>query len=197
MLSPTVEVIAEFFNVWLQCMVDAAAVTGHDSIYTPTAKELDVLPRLPRSIVAAYRQQLKPTPHDEANAVRAAQANGQLISDKMSESLALTLVPTWNKREHSTVCLVKTMPAKEARQLLNFAKSIKTGVTYLASAATIMATAETFPERKASSSGALMGMVRNARRWFRRRKSRASLAIPFRLLGCGVPVDPCQYKWIS
>ena len=160
--------IVEMYNILLQCVIDAVPTSDYDSIYVPTTEELDVFARLPRSIVTAYEKQHKPTPSDVAQAVEAAKANGQLISDKISESLALTAASSWTKRKHETICILRTLYASESRELLRFAKSVKSGVTYLASAATIMATAETFPERKPSSSGALMGMVRNARRWLSR-----------------------------
>lgn len=160
--------IVEFFNVLLQCAIDATPAAPYNSIYTPTAYELDVYPRLPHSVVTAYRKQFHPQPSDIEQAHAAAQSNMRLISDKISQSLALTPAASWTERKHSTICLVKTMEAAEAKELFRFAKQVKSGVTYLASAATIMATAETFPERKATSSGALMGMVRNARRWLSR-----------------------------
>ncbi|GAC96560.1 hypothetical protein PHSY_004141 [Pseudozyma hubeiensis SY62] len=157
--------VVDFYNVFLQCMIDATPSAPYDSIYTPSSFELNVLPRLPRSVVAAYRQQYRPTPDDVTSANKAAQANMQLIADNTARSLALVPATSWNQRTHKTICLTKVMEASEARELLKFAKQVHSGVTYLASAATILATAETFPERKASSQGALMGMVRNARRW--------------------------------
>ncbi|KAJ1026987.1 hypothetical protein NDA16_002280 [Ustilago loliicola] len=160
--------IVEFFNVLLQCAIDATPSAPYNSIYTPTSYDLDVYPRLPRSVVTAYRKQFQPKPTDVEQAHLAAQSNMRLISDKISQSLALTPSASWTERNHSTICLVKTMEAAEAKELFRFAKQVKSGITYLASAATIMATAETFPERKATSSGALMGMVRNARRWLSR-----------------------------
>lgn len=156
--------IVEFYNVLLQCIIDAKPSS---SVYNPTAFELDVFPRLPRSVVTAYQQQFKPSPQDIANASAVAESNMRLIEDKMSSSLALSPAPSWTHRKHETICLVRTMEAAEARELLRFAKSVKSGITYLASAATIMATSETFSERKGSSKGALMGMVRNARRWLK------------------------------
>lgn len=157
--------IVDFYNVLLQCMVDATPSAPYDSIYMPSSFELNVLPRLPRSVVAAYRQQYNPKPEETHKAHQAAEANMRLIADKIDQSLALTPAESWTRRKHETICLVKTMEADEARELFKFAKQIGSGITYLASAATIMATAETYPERKASSKGALMGMVRNARRW--------------------------------
>ncbi|GIZ99649.1 acyl transferase, MAC1 [Ustilago shanxiensis] len=160
--------IAELFNVLFQCAIDATPAAPYNSIYIPTAYELEVYPRLPRSVVTAYRKQFQPSSTDVERAHAAAQSNMRLISDKISQSLALSPAASWTERKHSTICLVKTMEAAEARELLRFAKQVKSGITYLASAATIMATAETFPERKSTSSGALMGMVRNARRWLSR-----------------------------
>ncbi|CDU26160.1 probable acyltransferase invovled in MEL production [Sporisorium scitamineum] len=157
--------ITDSFNVLLQCMIDATPSAPYHSIYTPSTFELNVLPRLPRSVVSAYRQQHKPKAEDVAAANKAAEDNMRLISDKVDESLALLPSSKWTEREHETICLAKEMAADEARELFKFAKLNHTGVTYLASAATILATAETYPERKASSQGALMGMVRNARRW--------------------------------
>ncbi|SAM82155.1 Acyltransferase invovled in MEL production [Ustilago bromivora] len=160
--------IVEFFNVLLQCAIDATPAAPHNSIYTPTAWELDVYPRLPRSVVTAYRTQFEPKPSDVEQAHAAAQSNMRLVSDRICQSLALIPAPSWTDRKHSTICLAKTMEAAEAKELFSFAKQVKSGITYLVSAATIMATAETFPERKATSNGALMGMVRNARRWLSR-----------------------------
>ncbi|SPO29100.1 probable Acyltransferase invovled in MEL production [Ustilago trichophora] len=157
--------IVDFFNVLLQCMVDTVPSAPYDSIYIPNSFELNVFPRLPRSVVSAYRQQFKPKPEETKKALEAAQANMRLISDKMSQSLALQPAASWPSRKHETICLLKTMEATEAKALFKFAKQMGTGITYLASAATIMATAETYPERKASSKGALLGMVRNSRRW--------------------------------
>ncbi|SPC64873.1 uncharacterized protein UHOD_12292 [Ustilago sp. UG-2017b] len=65
----------------------------------------------------------------------------------------------------ATICLVKTMEAAEAKETSNFTKQVKPGITYLAPAATNMATAETIAERKATSNSALMGTIHNARRW--------------------------------
>ncbi|SJX63358.1 Acyltransferase invovled in MEL production [Sporisorium reilianum f. sp. reilianum] len=157
--------IVDIFNVLLQCMIDATPSEPYDSIYTPSTFELNVLPRLPRSVVSAYQQQHKPKPADVAAAKKAAADNMRLIADKMDESLALLPSSQWNERKHETICLAKVMEPEETRELFRFAKQVHAGVTYLASAATILATAETYPERKASSQGALMGMVRNARRW--------------------------------
>ncbi|SPO29779.1 probable Acyltransferase invovled in MEL production [Ustilago trichophora] len=157
--------IVDFFNILLQCMVDAVPSAPYDSIYIPTPFELNVLPRLPRSVVSAYRQQFKPKPEETKKAHEAAQANMRLISDKMDQSLALQPAASWPSRKHETICLLKTMEATEAKDLFKFAKQRGSGITYLASAATIMATAETYPERKALSKGALLGMVRNSRRW--------------------------------
>lgn len=159
--------IVDFYNVLLQCVIDANPGSSSDTIYLPNAHELDVLPRLPHSVVTAYHKQFQPKLEDIKQAAESAAANMRLINDKMGESLALTLAKSWTQRKHETICLVRTMEAGEVRELLKFAKQVKSGITYLASAATIMATAETFPERKASSTGALMGMVRNARRWLR------------------------------
>lgn len=157
--------VAEFYNVLLQRIVDAAPSAPYDEIYIPSAFELDVLPRLPRSVVSAYRQQYKPQTQDVVQANKVAETNMKLVSDKVEESLALLPAASWTKRKHETICLVKTMGAAEAKQLLAFAKQVKSGVTYLASAACLLAMAETFPERKSSSKGALLGMVRNTRRW--------------------------------
>lgn len=157
--------IVDVFNVLLQCIVDAVPSAHYDSIYIPNSFELNVLPRLPRSVVSAYRQQFKPKPEDTNKAHEAAQANMRLLSDKMDQSIALQPAASWPSRKHETICLLKTMEATEAKALFNFAKQRGTGITYLASAATIMATAETYPERKALSKGALLGMVRNSRRW--------------------------------
>ncbi|SNX87153.1 probable Acyltransferase invovled in MEL production [Melanopsichium pennsylvanicum] len=157
--------IADFYNVLLQCLIDATPSAPYCSIYTPSAFELNVLPRLPRSVVCAYQQQYKPSSQQIESAKREARLNMRLVSERMSQSLALIPAPSFPNRTHSTICLIKAFSETESRALLDFAKTVKSGVTYLASAATIMATAETFPERKATSTGALMGMVRNARRW--------------------------------
>lgn len=157
--------VVDFFNVLLQCMIDATPSAPYDAIYTPSTFEINVLPRLPRSVVTAYRQQYKPKPEDVAKASQASEANMRLISDKMDESLGLIPASGWTGRKHETVCLAKVIEADEVRELLKFAKQVHSGITYLASAATILAAAETFPERKSTSKGALMGMVRNARRW--------------------------------
>ncbi len=156
--------ISELYNVLLQAMIDATPSTD-GSVYIPSEHELDVLPLLPRSVVAAYRQQHKPSAADEEAAAETARDNLRLIQAKMDESLALQPVTNWTKRKHETICIRRDIEADAARELIRFGKHVKSGVTYLASAATVLATAETFPERKPSSSGALMGMVRNARRW--------------------------------
>ncbi|TKY88461.1 hypothetical protein EX895_002449 [Sporisorium graminicola] len=157
--------IFDCFNVLLQCMIDATPSAPYDATYTPSTFELNVLPRLPRSIVSAYRQQHKPKTEDVAAATKACTDNMRLISDKMNQSLALLPASKWTERKHETVCLTKVLEPEQTRDLFKFAKLQHTGITYLASAATILATAETYPERKASSQGALMGMVRNGRRW--------------------------------
>lgn len=157
--------LAEVFNTLFQCVIDATPSEPYDSIYTPSAFELNVLPRMPRSVVMAYRQQYQPKPEEIAKAHKVAEVNMRMITEKMGESLALMPSTSWPERKHETVCLCRELEANEVRELLKFAKQVHSGITYLASAATILSAAETFPERKASSKGALVGMVRNARRW--------------------------------
>lgn len=68
--------------------------------------------------------------------------------------------------DFDTICLAKTMEAAaEAKELSSFAKQVKSGITYLAPTATVIATAETIAEHKATGSSAPMGMIHNARWW--------------------------------
>ncbi|SAM85923.1 uncharacterized protein UBRO_20939 [Ustilago bromivora] len=74
------------------------------------------------------------------------------------------------------------MEAAEAKETFNFTKQVKPGITYLAPAATIMATAETIAERKATSNSALMGMICNARRQLLHTPMEAAPSDPIDLL---------------
>ena len=82
-----------------------------------------------------------------------------LILDKVIHSNLIIFID----ENVTTICLVKTMEAAKAKETSNFTKQVKPGFTYLAPAATIMATAKTIAEHKATSNSALMGMICNAR----------------------------------
>lgn len=85
----------------------------------------------------------------------------------MAESHALQPHPEWPTRKHETVCLLRELDQREALRLIAFAGRAGSGVTYLASAATLLATMDTYPTSisEAEKKGTLLGMVRNARRW--------------------------------
>ncbi|KAJ1018737.1 hypothetical protein NDA13_006424 [Ustilago tritici] len=88
-----------------------------------------------------------------------------LILDKVIRSNLIVFLTHFTNVTTITICLVKTMEAAKAKETSNFAKRAKSGITHLAPAAIIMATAETIAERKATSNSALLGTIHNARWW--------------------------------
>lgn len=148
-----------FLNTYLQLIVDGVRPSSN------TLGGLDLMKRLPDSVLPAYVRRYQPSKADQEKALAEAEAQLSLYEAKMPESIALHPLESQASREHQTSCLLTRLSAMMSDKLLSSLKRLDDpiSITYVGAAAMLLSIRSLWA--RGHEKGALLGITRNARRW--------------------------------